>query len=65
MSQQTFPPPYTSEEETWLVGQFNMFDRAYHELELGEDAFKDIMNHSLGVPISRYRGLRQKWKLQG
>ena len=42
-----------------------MFDRAYHELELGEDAFKDIMNHSLGVPISRYRGLRQKWKLQG
>ena len=50
---QNFAPPYTSEEETWLVEQFHMFDRAYHELELGEDAFKDIMNHSLGVPISR------------
>ena len=44
-SLKTFDLPYTSEEETWLVEQFNMFDRAYHELELGEDAFKDIMNH--------------------
>ena len=37
---QTFALPYTSEEETWLVEQFNMFDRAYHEMELTEDAFK-------------------------
>ena len=31
-----------------------MYDCAYHELEVGEDAFKDIMfmNHSLCVPIS-------------
>eukprot|EP00095_Tigriopus_kingsejongensis_P011663 snap_masked-scaffold59_size442576-processed-gene-0.4 protein:Tk11663 transcript:snap_masked-scaffold59_size442576-processed-gene-0.4-mRNA-1 annotation:"hypothetical protein BRAFLDRAFT_128090" len=45
--------PYTTEEECWLIRQYERFDRAYSEVSFGEEIMKEFIMFSYDVPLSK------------
>ncbi len=45
--------PYTEEEESWIVQQFRLFDKAHNSVSFGEDFTREFMMYSLDVPVSK------------
>jgi hypothetical protein len=44
---------YSTEDETWLVGQFNLIEQAFRSLSIGEKMIEEFMLFSEGVPIPK------------
>ena len=64
--------PYTDEEESWLLKQFQLLDDAHKSVKWGEETIKEFMMYSLEVPVSKHfmksklrSYLRTGWKSKG
>ena len=45
--------PYCAEEESWTLQRFSLFQKAFHEVELGGEILSDFIYFSHDVPISK------------
>ena len=45
--------PYCAEEESWALQRFSLFQKAFHEVELGGEILNDFIYFSHDVPISK------------
>ena len=45
--------PYCAEEESWILNRFSLFQKSFHEVELGGEILSDFVYFSHDVPISK------------
>ncbi len=44
---------FNENEDTWLQGRFELFNKCYASVNLGEETIKDFVTYSLDVPLSK------------